>query len=108
MCRSVYGTLQRYFNKVEDDLRAAAHRLGTRYIRVFSFYRPAGVPVEKTRDPVLAHLRAWADLARQFLTRTGPFAPGGSAAERREREWMWMRLWEPDCAYERVLSAAKK
>src|SRR2546421_267641 len=44
---------------------AAAHRLGTRYIRMFSFYRPAGVPVEKTRDPVLARLRAMADLAER-------------------------------------------
>jgi sugar phosphate isomerase/epimerase len=44
---------------------AAAHRLGTRYIRMFSFYRPAGVPVEKTRDAVLAQLRALADLAER-------------------------------------------
>jgi sugar phosphate isomerase/epimerase len=43
----------------------AAHRLDSRYVRVFSFYRPAGVPVEETRDVVLARLRAMADLAER-------------------------------------------
>jgi sugar phosphate isomerase/epimerase len=44
---------------------AAAHRLGARYVRMFSFYRPDGVPVEKTRDTVLTRLRAFADLAER-------------------------------------------
>jgi sugar phosphate isomerase/epimerase len=51
-----------------DRLRraiTAAHRLGTGYIRVFSFYRPAGVPVEQTRDAVLSNLRALAELAER-------------------------------------------
>jgi sugar phosphate isomerase/epimerase len=41
----------------------AAHRLGSRYIRVFSFYRAAGVAVETIRDDVLARMRGFADLA---------------------------------------------
>jgi sugar phosphate isomerase/epimerase len=44
---------------------AAAHRLGTGYVRMFSFYRPDGVPVEKTRDSVLTRLRAFADVAER-------------------------------------------
>jgi sugar phosphate isomerase/epimerase len=44
---------------------SAAHRLGTRYVRMFSFYRPDGVAVEKIRDCVLTRLRAFADLAEQ-------------------------------------------
>src|SRR2546429_5495899 len=44
---------------------AAAHRLGTGYVRMFSFYRPDGVPVAKTRDTVLTRLRAMADLAER-------------------------------------------
>ncbi|HEY1485491.1 MAG TPA: TIM barrel protein, partial [Micromonosporaceae bacterium] len=42
---------------------AAAHRLGTRYIRIFSFYRAAGVAVESIRDDVLARMASFADLA---------------------------------------------
>jgi sugar phosphate isomerase/epimerase len=42
---------------------AAAHRLDTRYIRIFSFYRGAGVAVGSIRDAVLARLRTYADLA---------------------------------------------
>jgi sugar phosphate isomerase/epimerase len=42
---------------------AAAHRLGTRYIRIFSFYRAEGVGVESIRDDVLHRMRALADLA---------------------------------------------
>ncbi len=42
---------------------AAAQRLDTRYIRLFSFYRPDGVPVEEIRDPVLRQLSAFAALA---------------------------------------------
>ena len=49
-----------------------AHRLGTRYVRIFSFYRPPGVPVEQTRDLVLTRLRALADLAG-----TGEVVPVG-------------------------------
>jgi sugar phosphate isomerase/epimerase len=44
---------------------AAAHALGAAYIRIFSFYRPDGVPVEAVRDDVLRHLRALADLAER-------------------------------------------
>jgi sugar phosphate isomerase/epimerase len=44
---------------------AVAHRLGTRYIRVFSFYRPDGVTAEDVRDPVLKRMRALADLAER-------------------------------------------
>jgi sugar phosphate isomerase/epimerase len=42
---------------------AAAHRLETRYIRIFSFYRPSDVPVASTRDEVLRRLSAFADVA---------------------------------------------
>jgi sugar phosphate isomerase/epimerase len=42
---------------------AAAHRLDTRYIRIFSFYRAAGVPAESIRDAVLDRLRTYAGLA---------------------------------------------
>jgi sugar phosphate isomerase/epimerase len=44
---------------------AAAQALGAAYIRIFSFYRPDGVPVEAVRDDVLRHLRALADLAER-------------------------------------------
>ncbi|MGC9665145.1 sugar phosphate isomerase/epimerase family protein [Planosporangium sp. 12N6] len=44
---------------------AVAHRLGSRYVRVFSFYRADGVPVSDIRDPVLARMRAFADLAER-------------------------------------------
>ena len=44
---------------------AAAHRLGTRYIRMFSFFRGEGVSVESIRDDVLVRLRALADLAER-------------------------------------------
>lgn len=42
---------------------AAAKRLGTGYIRLFSFYRGEGVPVEAIRDEVLVRMRALADAA---------------------------------------------
>jgi sugar phosphate isomerase/epimerase len=42
---------------------AVAHRLETRYIRVFSFYRAEGQTAEGIRDDVLARLRALAELA---------------------------------------------
>ncbi|WP_025158628.1 sugar phosphate isomerase/epimerase family protein [Leifsonia aquatica] len=42
---------------------AVADRLGSRYIRVFSFYRAAGVPVESIRDEVLVRMRALAETA---------------------------------------------
>ena len=41
----------------------AAHRLGTGFIRIFSFYRGDGVSVESIRDDVLQRMRALADLA---------------------------------------------
>src|SRR5215468_4377474 len=44
---------------------AVAHRLGTRYIRVFSFHRPPGVAVEEVRDRVLKRMRSLADLAER-------------------------------------------
>jgi len=40
-----------------------AHRLGARYVRIFSFYRGEGVPAEDIRDAVLTRMRALADLA---------------------------------------------
>jgi sugar phosphate isomerase/epimerase len=59
------------FDEPETELErlkraiAAAHQLDSAYIRVFSFYRPQGVPVQETRDPVLTHMRALADLAQR-------------------------------------------
>jgi sugar phosphate isomerase/epimerase len=44
---------------------AAAHRLDTRHIRIFSFYRPEGVPVAAIRDDVLYRMRAFAGLAER-------------------------------------------
>lgn len=44
---------------------AAAHHLGAPFIRVFSFYRGEGVPVESVRDGVLERLAAWALLAER-------------------------------------------
>ena len=43
----------------------AAHRLGTRYIRMFSFFRAEGASAESIRDDVLVRLRALADLAER-------------------------------------------
>ncbi|MBM0278831.1 sugar phosphate isomerase/epimerase family protein [Micromonospora tarensis] len=42
---------------------AAAHRLGSRYVRIFSFYRPAGVAPAEIRAAVLARMRVFAALA---------------------------------------------
>lgn len=44
---------------------SAAHRLNTRHIRIFSFYRPDGVPVAAIRDDVLYRMRAFAELAER-------------------------------------------
>lgn len=44
---------------------AAAHRLDAGYIRLFSFYRPQGVPVEAVRDGVLRRMRGFAELAER-------------------------------------------
>jgi sugar phosphate isomerase/epimerase len=44
---------------------AVAHRLDTRYIRVFSFYRPDGVSADEVRDAVLRRMRGLADLAER-------------------------------------------
>jgi sugar phosphate isomerase/epimerase len=41
----------------------AAHRLGSRYIRIFSFYRADGLTAESVRDDVLLRMRALADAA---------------------------------------------
>jgi sugar phosphate isomerase/epimerase len=43
----------------------AAHRLGSRYIRLFSFYRPTGTSPADIRDAVLKQLRSYATLAEQ-------------------------------------------
>lgn len=42
-----------------------AHALGTPNIRVFSFFRGEGVPVESIRDAVLVRMRMLADLAER-------------------------------------------
>ena len=42
-----------------------AQRLRSRYVRLFSFFRPPGVDVATTRDTVLRRLRAFADLAER-------------------------------------------
>ena len=44
---------------------AAAHALGSRYVRIFSFYRADGIQVEQIRDDVLVRMRALADLAER-------------------------------------------
>ncbi|WP_194908565.1 sugar phosphate isomerase/epimerase family protein [Catenulispora rubra] len=55
----------------EDELRrlaraiAVAHRFGTRYIRMFSFYRPEGVSAREVRDPVLKQISALTRLAER-------------------------------------------
>ncbi len=43
----------------------AARRLGTGYIRIFSFYRPDGLSAQEVRDPVLKRMRGLADLAER-------------------------------------------
>jgi sugar phosphate isomerase/epimerase len=42
---------------------SAAHTLGARYIRIFSFYRPAGTAVAEIRDEVLRRLSTMASVA---------------------------------------------
>src|SRR6185437_11031015 len=44
---------------------AAAHALGSRYVRIFSFYRGDGIQVGEIRDDVLVRMRALADLAER-------------------------------------------
>lgn len=44
---------------------AAAQALGSRYVRIFSFFRGDGVPAEAIRDDVLVRMRALADLAER-------------------------------------------
>jgi len=44
---------------------AAAHRLGARYVRLFSFYRPPDTPPEEVRDAVLHRMRGFATLAER-------------------------------------------
>jgi sugar phosphate isomerase/epimerase len=43
----------------------AAQRLGSRYVRLFSFYRPATATPEDIRDVVLTRLRAYATVAER-------------------------------------------
>jgi sugar phosphate isomerase/epimerase len=58
-----------YASPFDDELHrlsraiAAAHALDARYIRIFSFYRPAGVAVAAIRDEVLRRLSAMAAVA---------------------------------------------
>lgn len=56
----VEGELARLHRVIE-----VAHALDTRYVRIFSFYRGAGVEVESIRDRVLTALRSFADLAER-------------------------------------------
>jgi sugar phosphate isomerase/epimerase len=44
---------------------AAAHRLDAGYLRLFSFYRPAGVPAAAVRDLVLRRMRGFAEVAER-------------------------------------------
>ena len=44
---------------------AAAHRLDSRYIRLFSFFSGEGVTPQSIRDDVLERMRAFADLAER-------------------------------------------
>jgi sugar phosphate isomerase/epimerase len=43
----------------------AAHELGARYVRIFSFYRADGLSADEVRDDVLVRMRALADLAEK-------------------------------------------
>jgi sugar phosphate isomerase/epimerase len=58
-----------YLSSFEAELHrlsraiAAAHALGARYIRIFSFYRPAGVTPVAIRDEVLRRLSTMASIA---------------------------------------------
>jgi sugar phosphate isomerase/epimerase len=58
-----------YLSSFDDELHrlsraiAAAHAHGSRYIRIFSFYRPAGVTPAAIRDEVLRRLATMASLA---------------------------------------------
>ncbi|MCU1439155.1 MAG: xylose isomerase [Rhodoglobus sp.] len=54
-------------DEVERLRRAinAAQRLGSRYVRIFSFYPGEGVPPESVRDAVMVRMRAFADLAER-------------------------------------------
>ena len=58
-----------YLSPFDDELHrlsralSAAQVLGARYIRIFSFYRPAGVTPAATRDEVLRRLSAMAAIA---------------------------------------------
>ena len=56
---------------IDDELKRlgriveVAHALDTRYVRIFSFYRGAGIAVESIRDRALTALRSFADLAER-------------------------------------------
>lgn len=55
----VYGDSEAELDRLRRAI-AAAHRLGSRYVRLFSFYRPDGVPAEAVRDTVLARMAGFA------------------------------------------------
>jgi sugar phosphate isomerase/epimerase len=59
---SVHGDPGAELNRLKSAVRAA-HRLGSRYIRLFSFYRPDGTAPEDVRDLVLRQMRDFATLA---------------------------------------------
>lgn len=64
------GKVDVFAPPVEEQARlnravAVAHRLGSRYIRLFSFYRPAGVAAHEVRDAVLTRLREFATIVEQ-------------------------------------------
>ena len=58
-----------YLSSFDDELHrlsraiAAAHVLGARYIRIFSFYRPSGVGPAEIRDEVLRRISAMTAIA---------------------------------------------
>jgi len=54
-------------HEVERLARAinAAHVLGSRYVRIFSFYRGESISAEAIRDDVIVRMRALADLAER-------------------------------------------
>ena len=63
---------------------AAAHAFGSRYIRIFSFYRPAGVTPAAIRDEVLRRLSAMASIAeREDIGRGRPSRSRSAGSARR-------------------------
>jgi len=60
----VYGDPEPELDRLRRAI-AAAHRFGCRYVRLFSFYRPDGVPPQAVRDTVLARMAGFAEEARR-------------------------------------------